>query len=306
MIMSRKKIIILIAITLFLAIIIGISIPMYNFYQAYQVMIEPPPEETDSPDPAPEPVKLLTEPSYNILVYGIDGGEWVNDTYRPGAARADTIIMLQVHLENKTASILSIPRDTLVTIPDRGEDKINHAHAFGGAPLLIETVEQFTNIPIDYYIQVNYKLFKEAVDTMGGVAFDLDRKIGNLEPGLQMLNGDEAFTVISFRRERMGDIGRVERQQQFLAAVAREIRTSQPKQLVYVTYASWRHVKSNISIQESAELITEMRSIKEENITKAIIPGWFYDRKGVSYWRPDQEETNTLLEDLFTVSAPTL
>ncbi|EEG77509.1 LCP family protein [Dethiobacter alkaliphilus] len=306
MTMLKKKILIIMAAVMVVALLAG-AYPLYTAYRTYQVISDPPAEkeevtqETETVEK--EPAKLLTEPTYNLLVYGIDTGEWVNGTYRSGPARADTILLLQLNLEDNSASMLSIPRDTLVKIPGRGDDKINHAHAFGGAELLVETVESFVGVPVDYYLQVNYKLFSEIVDGMGGIEFDLDRTISargmRLEPGPQVLDGDQAFAVVSFRRERMGDIGRVQRQQRFVGAVAREVRSSTPRQLLSILYSSWKHVKTNISMAEAAELITASRDIKESNVNQAMVPGWFYNRSGISYWRADDKETKALLEELF-------
>ena len=301
--MNNKKILIIIAIVV-VAILLAGAYPLYTAYKAFQVLVEPTVEvEAEEGTETKEPVKQLTESSYNLLIYGIDAGEWVNDTYRPGPGRADTILLLQLNLEDNTASMLSIPRDTLVDIPLRGEDKINHAHAFGGPDLLVQTVESFTNVEVDYYLQVNYNLFTDVINAMGGIEFDVDTVISarssRFDPGLQVLNGDQAFALVSFRNERMGDIGRVDRQQRFVGAVAREVRTSSSRQLLSILYSSWKHVKTNISMMEAAELITATQSIESSSVTQGVVPGWFYNRDGVSYWRADNQQTITLLNELF-------
>lgn len=308
--MTRKKTITLALIAMLLTAAIIAAVQLYNVYRAYRIVSEAlteqisPAKMKEIQGPVREPVKLLRERYYTLLVYGVDAGEWINDTYRPGSARADTIILLRVDLQEKSASMLSIPRDTLVVVPGRkGDDKINHAHAFGGANLLVATVEQLTNLPIDFYIQVNYKLFKEAVDAIGGVEFDVDRKITaaglRLEPGWQLLSGDKSFALISFRSEAMGDIARVRRQQRFIAAVGRKVRNSPPKSLIPVVYSGWKHVKSDLGVPEAAELAMELRGIKEEDIKKAMIPGWFHNRNGISYWKPDLQETGEIIRELF-------
>ena len=123
-------------------------------------------------------VELQDDGPVTFLLYGIDAGEWVGGSYREGIGRADTIILIQGDPSLKKAALLSIPRDTLVKIPDRaGDDKINHAYTYGGAPLLVETVELFTGISVDYYVGLNYRAFKDIVDILGGVEFDVDRTI---------------------------------------------------------------------------------------------------------------------------------
>ncbi len=304
---TAKKSITLILLTILLATAATAAVPLYNFYRAYRIISEAETKETPFIEPqetVKEPVKLLPKRYYTFLVYGVDAGEWINDTFRPGPARADTIILLRVDLQDKNASMLSIPRDTLVVLPGRkGDDKINHAHTFGGPDLLIATVEQLTGVEVDFYMQINYKLFKETVDALGGVEFDVDRRISaagqRLEPGQQILNGDQAFALVSFRREAMGDVARVQRQQRFVAAVGRDARQRSAKMLIPLVYSGWKHVKSNLNILEAAELVVELRGIKEENISKAIVPGWFFNRSGVSYWKPDLPQTNKIVQELF-------
>jgi LCP family protein required for cell wall assembly len=302
-----KRIIILFALTVLLAAIAGGTVAGYRYYQMYRALTQleekPPQAETNTPVKK-EPPKLMPEPFYTFLIYGLDTGEWINDTYRDGPARADTIILLQVDMQRSNATMLSIPRDTLVQIPGRnGDDKINHAHAYGGSALLVSTVEAFTGVPVDYYIQVNYRLFKDIVDALGGVEFDVDRTISarglTLQPGLQMLDGDQAFALVSFRKESMGDIARVERQQRFFATVARHVRNLPVQQLLRVVYSTWRHVKTDLSLNQAAELMAELHGLKPEKITKEIVPGWFYNRNGVSYWKADTEQSEETIYRLF-------
>ena len=246
-----------------------------------------------------EPLEPVT-----FLIYGVDAGEWVGGTVRPEVGRADTIVLVKADPRTKTASLLSIPRDTLVVIPGRpGDDKINHSYAFGRAPLLVETVEQFTGIAVDYYIGLNYLAVKDIVDLLGGVEFDVDRVIESrglrLEPGLQLLDGDAAFAVVSTRRDPMGDIARVMRQQRFIKAVVKEVAKRPLDDAFYIMLAAWKHLDTNLDLVEAAGLAYSLKGISEANMTTAIVPGWFYNRNGISYWRPDLEETARLIKILF-------
>lgn len=239
-----------------------------------------------------------------FLLYGIDAGEWVGGTYRPGPGRTDTIVLVKVYPALKAAALLSIPRDTLVVIPGRpGDDKINHAYAFGQAPLLVETVELFTGVAVDYYVGLNYLAFKDIVDLLGGVEFEVDREIKVrglvLKPGLQILDGDAAFALVSDRQEAMGDIGRVLRQQRFIKAVGSEAKSRPLDDLFYVLLAAWKSVETNLDLTEALRLNQALKGIEEEDVTPALVPGWFYNRGGVSYWRPYPEETAAVLEQLF-------
>lgn len=239
-----------------------------------------------------------------FLLFGIDSGEWVGGTYREGTGRADTIVLVQADPLSQKAALLSIPRDTLVEIPGRpGDDKINHAYAFGQAPLLVETVEHFTGVPVDGYVGLNYRAFKDIVDLLGGVEFDVDRVITcrglRLEPGRQHLDGDAAFALVSFRNEPMGDIGRVRRQQRFIKAVAGSARQSSLDQLFYIMLAAWDNLDTDISFPEAVTLSRRLSGITEEDMAMELVPGWFYNRNGVSYWRPYLDETGKVIQDLF-------
>ena len=239
-----------------------------------------------------------------FLLFGIDSGEWVKGTYRPGTGRADTIVLIQADPLTKKASMLSIPRDTLVVIPGRpGDDKINHSYAFGKTDLLVETVELFTGLSIDHYVGLNYLAFKDVVDLLGGVEFDVDRVINcrglRLEPGIQHLDGDEAFALVSFRKEAMGDIGRVRRQQRFIKTIAGAARQRPLDDLFYIMLAAWDNIDTDISMPEALALSRKLKGITEEDMAMGIVPGWFYSRNGISYWKSYPGETEQMIRSLF-------
>jgi polyisoprenyl-teichoic acid--peptidoglycan teichoic acid transferase len=281
----------------------------YTYIQDMRLLINPPEAGSDDPGipqetaPGHEMVRREPPPA-TFLIFGIDAGEWVGDSYRPGKGRADTIILLQVNFAAKEASFLSIPRDTLVEIPGRqGTDKINHSYAYGGTELLKDTVEHFTGVEVDYHFRIDYVAFIKIVNALGGVEFDLDRPITargrRLEPGLHVLDGDDAFAVISFRRERMGDIARVERQQRFFLSLYRTGSQQSELKFFPLAWTFLKHVRSNISLEEAATFAYYLRGMPEENIAREIVPGWFYERGGVSYWKPDLQETALIVQDFF-------
>ena len=249
------------------------------------------------------PEEVAQEPA-TFLLYGIDAGEWVDETFRPGRGRADSIVLIKVDLAREEISLLSIPRDTMVEIPGRsGYDKINHAYAYEGPELLIETVESFTGVKIDYYFGFNYLAFKDVVDLLGGVTFEVDEDIASrhkdFEAGRQVLDGDEAFALVRFRSEPLGDIARVMRQQRFIQAVAREAEEQTLDQLLLLAITTWKNLETDVSLNEVAIWGRLYLDIEEEEITKELVPGWFYNPNGISYWRPDPEETVAVIEKLF-------
>jgi polyisoprenyl-teichoic acid--peptidoglycan teichoic acid transferase len=160
----------------------------------------------------------------SILLVGVDERE-------KDGGRTDSIIILTINPEKKTTKILSIPRDTRTKILDPEQsgklvktDKINHAYAYGGIEMSIETIEHFLNIPIDYYVQVNMESFKDIVDAVGGIdvdnqiAFELDGVY--LKKGPQHLDGEKALQYARMRKaDPRGDLGRQERQREVIAKI---------------------------------------------------------------------------------------
>ena len=140
--------------------------------------------------------------------------------------RTDTIMMLHVSSGGPTV-LVSIPRDSYVTIPGRGKNKINAAYAFGGPSLLIQTVENATGVRIDDYVETGLGGFANIVDAIGGVRLCPDRAMKDkdahldIPAGCQQMDGPTALGYARARKsDPRGDLGRVERQREVLAAIA--------------------------------------------------------------------------------------
>jgi len=140
--------------------------------------------------------------------------------------RTDSIIMVHVPSGSGKPALISLPRDSYVPIPGHDHNKINAAYALGGPKLLVETIEQVTNVRIDGYVEIGFGGFASVVDSLGGVdicvarAMD-DRRAGiNLKAGCQSLDGPNALGYVRARySDPLGDIGRAQRQRQFLSAI---------------------------------------------------------------------------------------
>lgn len=125
--------------------------------------------------------------------------------------------------------IISIPRDSYTEIIGKGKkDKINHAYAFGGINMAVKTVENFLDIPIDHYIEVNMEGFKDIVDAVGGIEVnnDMEFKYGeHFNKGEIHLNGDQALLYSRMRyNDPRGDFGRQMRQRQVIQAVIKKVQ----------------------------------------------------------------------------------
>ncbi|WP_402466830.1 LCP family protein [Isoptericola aurantiacus] len=168
-------------------------------------------------------------PGTTYLLAGSDrrGTGGVNDG--TSGARTDTIMVLHKPSNGPTA-LISIPRDTYVDIPGEGMNKINAAYAWGGAPLLVETVEGLTGLTVDHYAEVGFGSLEELVDAVGGVELCLDYDVDDPKSELVWKSGcheADGATALAFSRMRYsdpkGDIGRAERQRQVIAAVSEKV-----------------------------------------------------------------------------------
>lgn len=148
-------------------------------------------------------------------------------TGRAVGNRTDTIMLLHVPSGGGPTVLVSVPRDSYVSIPGHGKNKINSAYAFGGPQLLVHTVENATGIRVDEYVETGLLGYADLVDAVGGVTVCVKKPIKdakahiNLKAGCQVFDGK---TALGYARARYsdprGDLGRVERQRQVLAAIA--------------------------------------------------------------------------------------
>lgn len=171
----------------------------------------------------------------NWLMVGSDSRDGLSDAQKQQLAtgddsgsRTDTILVLHVPGSGKP-TLVSLLRDSYVDIPGHGKNKLNAAFAFGGAPLLQETVEGATGLHIDHYMEIGFAGFADVVDDIGGVNMCIDApmvdpKAGlNLQPGCQDLDGAQALGYVRTRATPRADLDRVVHQRQFLSAVVSKV-----------------------------------------------------------------------------------
>ena len=141
-----------------------------------------------------------------------------------GSSRTDTIMLVHIPRSGPTV-VVSIPRDSYVSVPGNGMDKINAAFAIGGAPLLIQTVEIATGVHIDHYAEIGFAGFAGMVDALGGIKVCLDQPMTDplagidLPAGCQTLDGAKALGFVRSRNFPNADLQRVQNQRMFLTAL---------------------------------------------------------------------------------------
>lgn len=244
--------------------------------------------------------KIVAEPQgnqINIVLAGTDK--------RPGlkSSRADSIVFIRADTKKKKAYLVSIPRDTRVNIPGHGMDKINHAWPFGGAPLLIETISDFLDMPVNYFFQVDFAQFEKAVNGMGGVDFAseaswYDGELGvQVRAGLQHRNGKEALALVRNRHHGNGgggDLPRVSVQQDFLKAMLDQSigsYTDVPRAANVVA----SYVNTNMTLTEMLGVGRTFAGNQIEMET-LVLPGRGSMINGVSYIVPDLEAKEKTVE----------
>jgi polyisoprenyl-teichoic acid--peptidoglycan teichoic acid transferase len=178
---------------------------------------------------APEPVAALDSERFTMLVLGTD-----DRPDEPG--RSDTMMLAFADMEQGTVKLLSLPRDSFVSIPGHGWDKLNAAYPLGKTDLTRKTVEQLIGIRINYTVAINMQGFQQVVDAVGGVDLTLDANMDyedpydnpplkiHLKKGTQHLFGEDALHYVRFRHDAESDWGRMKRQQAFLSALAKAVQ----------------------------------------------------------------------------------
>jgi LCP family protein required for cell wall assembly len=156
--------------------------------------------------------------SQNFLVIGSDS--------RSGSSRglSDVIVLVHINNDRSRVDLVHFPRDLYVSVPGHGKDKINAAYAFGGAPLLVQTVQNLVDTPIDHVSIIGFEGFKAMTNAVGGVDVFAEESsaspTGNIVEGMNHLNGDQALAFVRERHQLSeGDISRGKRQQAFIKAL---------------------------------------------------------------------------------------
>lgn len=204
--------------------IIGLITYGYSVFRSVQQAVNTMHEPIDrtTSDRRIDTVTLNKKEPFSVLMLGVD--ERAGDK-----GRTDTMVVLAVNPNNDSVKMVSIPRDTRVKIVgwSGGENKINHAFAYGDVGMSVATVEHFLDIPIDYYMKINMEGFREIVDAVGGVDvqndIDFTFEGAHFPKGPIHLNGKKALQYSRMRdKDPRGDFGRQIRQRQIIQSVVKK------------------------------------------------------------------------------------
>jgi LCP family protein required for cell wall assembly len=243
----------------------------------------------------------------SILLIGVDESEIRK--FGKGS-RTDALMVATLNEKDKSVKLVSIPRDSYVQIPGRKyKDKINHAHAYGGTELTIETVQNLFDIPIDYYVKMNFNAFIDVIDALDGIEVEVPYELYeqdskdrpdaiHLEAGLQDLNGEEAL-ALARTRHFDNDIERGKRQQEIVKAVLKKAIDihSIPKQSDVIE-AVGKNMTTNLSFAEMKSLIAYITAGSNLYIESLSLEGSNSMINSVYYYQLDDQSIENIKQQL--------
>jgi LCP family protein required for cell wall assembly len=218
------------------------------------------------------------------LVIGVDKGSVPGEV----ESRSDILMLVSVSPDGKKSAVISLPRDTRTTIAGHGTQKINAAHAFGGTALTIKTVSEFTGLPINHFVEIDFNGFKQIVNAIGGVKMNIpkaihDKYAGDVPAGDVVLNGDQALALVRARYSMAsGDLDRVKNQRNFLQAMLGTVsRQRNPFKVMSVVDAVSKNVKTDLTF---LKMLSLGRRLHGGNTQMSTVPGepkimgglWYY------------------------------
>lgn len=279
---------------------------------------------------APTPPPWDGASRFSLLVMGLDYRDWLSGD---GPPRTDTMILFTVDPVNRTAGMLSIPRDLWVVIPGFNYGRINTAYMLGegnrlpggGPQLAADTVEELLGVPVDYYAQIDFFAFVRFIDELGGVKVDIPERIRvdplgkdnakMLRPGVQLLDGELALAYARARKTEGGDFDRALRQQQVVLAIRDRIldlnllpTLISKSPVLYEELSSG--VRTNLNLDQVVRLAWLAGQIPVENIKKGSIGAEhvsfaFAPDSDQQVLKPLSEQIRRLRDEVFSETGPT-
>jgi LCP family protein required for cell wall assembly len=235
--------------------------------------------------------KALVDGAQNILLLGSDSRDPDTNDGAANAWRSDTIILMHVPKDHKTAQLISIPRDTWVTVPksdsapcDQGSRaKINASFAFGGLPRAVHTVECLTGVRVDNVVAIDFGGFKDVVNAIGGVDLYVDQTITSIhkphrvfKKGMMHMNGDQALDWVRQRKQfAQGDFARMRHQQEFLKALMDKAASTGTLSNPAKLNSFLKAVTAAVTVDKEfslTDMALQFRSLRSDNLTFLTSP----------------------------------
>lgn len=275
-------------IALLLAVIAG-GIYAYSVYSNFTTTLDTMHEPVEREQPSVERTEIVEfdkQDPFSVLLLGVDERE-------DDRGRSDTMVVMTVNPETQSTKMVSIPRDTYTEIIGRGTtDKINHAYAFGGIEMSMNTTENLLDIPIDYVVQVNMEGFEDIVDAVDGVTVNNSLAFDNFPEGEIELNGEQALDYVQMRKQDpRGDFGRQDRQKQVIQGIMRKgasINSLWNYQDIFE--ALGQNVRTNMTFDEMVDVQRNYQDAVT-NVDQLIVEdGYGETINGIWYYMMDDAE----------------
>lgn len=225
----------------------------------------------------------------NILVLGLDSREGEK-------GRTDTIMVVNVDPENGKLSLLSIPRDTRVPL-NGGYDRINAAYVYGGIDMVKSAVEDLLDIEIDHYAVVDFQGFIEIVDLFGGVEADVPVRMYHpkegidLQPGFQVLNGEDALGFARYRYTKNGDLDRAQHQQEILEALREKaLRLENIPKIPELIGIISAYIDTDVSKTEMLKMAAGAERFRGQKLSASTLPGESVKIDGLWYYTAYEDQ----------------
>lgn len=231
-------------------------------------------------------IEIKKKEPFSILLLGVDTGAFE----RSDQGRSDTMMVMTVNPNTEQATIVSIPRDTRTEIIGHGTiDKINHAYAFGGTSMSVNTVQNMFDIPIDYYVEVNMQGLQDIIDAVSGIqvtsplTFSFEG-YSFTEGSSTLMDGETALAYARMRYDDPdGDSGRQERQRQVIQATIEKVASfSTISNFQNVLSSLENNMQTNLEFDDVIKIFNNYRSaagnIQQEQLeaTGTMIDGIYY------------------------------
>lgn len=256
-------------------------------------------------------IRTPLETTLNVLVMGSDISYSRGHAIDNAPTRSDTMMLVRIDPVSKQVNILSIPRDSRVIIPGhRYHDKINSAFAIGGERLARQTVANLVGVPVHHYAILRVNGLVNIIDIIGGVEIDVEKNMHyrdytakldiNLKKGRQILNGTQAHGYVRFRHDEIGDIGRVQRQQKFVDALAEKLlRPSTIIRFPELVAEVQKNIITDMTNNEMLRIGYFLKTLKRAQVKLVMLPGRFGNMFGISYWIIDETASKNVITEMF-------
>ncbi|WP_058308607.1 LCP family glycopolymer transferase [Gracilibacillus massiliensis] len=279
----------------FVVVILSIAGYLYSIYNNAQKTVEEKVhKEVETIDTTVTKKKVEAQEQLNVLLLGVDQRS-------SDSGRSDALMVLSLDPDNDSMQLVSIPRDTRTEIVGKGmNDKINHAYAFGGVDMSINTVENFLDIELDYYVRMNMEGLSDLVDALGGITVNnkLDwndsgyyQKGYHYAKGNIQLNGPQTMGFVRMRyQDPNGDFGRTERQRQVIKAIVdKGASFNSVGKINDLIEVLGNNVVTNMEFSDMTDLFANYRNTRQ-NFTSYMMQGNGTKIDGVYYLQVGEDE----------------